>query len=394
MKKQSTLRTLSSEAEFKLDLTADSARPGQKARLAIYAALQAEYAPASGCLDAMRMTKLFSTYLCKSAIPSEEFGHLMTCGACRDDFLALQQDHESEHEIATTDSDAVPTPPPFTVSIFGSSSGASIASLQAEIADLNAHHARHIAELNFQQAEQVGKLRLSIADLTSKWRIEEKNFPKRTEEHHQFVHAARDLVVALLKSDAVRVFPDRAPIIPETIRGYLDKMLSRMANTFQLTVPEGVKVYTSLRVREGDGYVTVARAGMVDQAARAARSQSLHHKSRAVQALRESFREGECVLRTGDGALNWTPMANDERGEDRSVLLGAIFSKKVSVKNPSLFIPCKLEWIIGVASDREHTFGDQHRALMRAFGDTFGLILNILTRRPELAGAVEPEEGD
>lgn len=394
MKKQSPQPRLPHEAEYKFGLTADSARPGQKARLAIYAALQSEYAPGSDCLDALQLTKLFSTFLCKSVLPGEGFAHLLTCAACRDDFVALLRDHVSQDENAAADSESVPTPPPFNISIFGSSSGATIASLQSEIADLNAHHARHIAELNFEHAEQVSKLRTSIADLTSRWRVEEQNFPARTEEHHQFVHAARDLVVTLLKSDAVRVFPDRAPIIPESIRSHIDKMLARMANTFQLTVPQGVQVYTSLRVREGDGYVTVARAGKVDQAARAARSQSLHQKSPAVQALRESFRDGECVLRTGDGALNWTPMANDGRGEDRSVLLGAIFSKKVSAKNLSLFVPCKLEWIIGVAADREHAFGDQHRALMRAFGDTFGLILNVLTRRPELAGAVESDDGD
>jgi hypothetical protein len=228
-----------------------------------------------------------------------------------------------------------------------------------------------------------------------------KAFEKRTNEHHRFVHKGRDLVVKMYEETPIRNRQSREPIVPASYNWMLERMLLRVANTFQLLVPSGTKVFAAIRERQRgnleDEYVTILRAGNVDADEREKNTKPILKSYKMVDLLWKSFFDKDrrdCVLLTGsEDKDTWENLPNDDRGEDLSVLLGAVFSKRWNLEkeaaNPqgsNNDEPIDLEWILCVAADKEGAFTESHKNLMKCFNDMFGLLVNIFLRQPSKKG--------
>ncbi len=224
------------------------------------------------------------------------------------------------------------------------------------------------------------RLKTLRAELDETARVQ---FGNRVEHHHQFQHIARDFSVRLLDFLPPMIGP-AAPELSGEDLVYMKRLFNELAATFQLTVPDGVNVFVSLRVRQGTDYVTALRAGRVDNAKRQKESMPLGHRSAIVRGLKHSFREKKCTMMTGIGKTCWTEMPNDRFGADKCTLLGAVFVKKLRQSTGS-FAPRKLEWIVAVSADRDGAFSEEHKALLNCFNDTLGLLLNLLARIPPAA---------
>jgi len=223
-----------------------------------------------------------------------------------------------------------------------------------------------------------------------------KEFEKRTSELHKFAHKARDLVVQMYGKTPIQNRGFGEPIVPLLYTGMLERMLLRVANTFRLLAPPGTKVFASIRERKTgakvDEYVTIFRVGDVDNDEREKNTRPMTKNSKMVNSLRNTFFEKhkqDCVLLTGSKDKDtWEYQLNDDREEDLSVLLGAVFSKCWDLEKGSpdpqginSYKPIELEWILGVAADREGAFTESHKHLMKCFNDIFGLLLNIFLRQ-------------
>lgn len=210
-------------------------------------------------------------------------------------------------------------------------------------------------------------------------------FVARTAQHHSFVHAARDLLVKMLPQ--LTTVRDRTTfIIPDSYHADLRKILDHMAAMFKMLSPEGVKVFAAIRERRGSrskpDYKTILRSGDCDNFAREAGTRMLNYSTKMVQSLKDSFsKKNDCVLLTGIGCDDWEQdLPNNARGEDKSVLLGAVFSKNWS-QSKERYVPETLEWIVSIAADREGVFTENHKSLMKCFNDVFSILVNVTVRK-------------
>jgi len=125
--------------------------------------------------------------------------------------------------------------------------------------------------------------------------------------------------------------------------------------------------------------VTILRAGEVDDMERNLNTKPLQRTTRWWRSCGKVFyTRRDCVLLTGSNELSWHTLPNDERKEDLSVLMGAVFTKQFEPgkSNPGgldnlLFKPIELEWILCIAADKEGAFNESHKSLMKCFNDGF-----------------------
>lgn len=115
---------------------------------------------------------------------------------------------------------------------------------------------------------------------------------------------------------------------------------------------------------------------------RARDSQPLHKdNSRIISRLKDSYRDGKCVIITGAGAgpQVWEWQENDKYGEDKSVMLGAVITKSWDPNNKT-WVNNKLAWVLGVCANVENAFDETHIPLMQACIDTFATLANVMIR--------------
>ncbi len=231
-------------------------------------------------------------------------------------------------------------------------------------------------------------------------------FQTRSSIHHELIHKSRDLEVMLLPR--FRLF---APLKPSTDdasshamhlaalerhRGEIIAMLEHVVRLFEQLVPNHSKVWGSLRVlKEDRHYHTFARAGRFNHA-RAGTSKPLPKSAKTVQHLRQNLDSGRCVIITGpsSGPECWTEQPNDDLGEDKCVLMGAVCVRSSTGK------PIRqLAWMLGVCADQDDAFDERHVSLMQSCTDSFSSVLNVLVRTTywQHVGANEtqvPPKGD
>jgi hypothetical protein len=225
--------------------------------------------------------------------------------------------------------------------------------------------------------------------LTTVTKVQHGDFEKRTEAHHSFVHAARDALV--------KCYPAQLQKGPRTTGLYqgikrrapaeLETMLQGLTETFRPLVPEGTRLFASIRERTGaEEYETKARYGDCDHKARADGTKALHRQNKMLAELDKSFWKGQCVILTGSAEPNWQEQPNDHLGEDKAVMMGAIFSKQLRPRKmrpeDSEWQPMHLEWIVCLAADKAGVFNNTHLPLMKCFNDVFGILLNVIIRFP------------
>lgn len=235
---------------------------------------------------------------------------------------------------------------------------------QRVLLSLEQQHSEEIAKLQADVQKQIIELKAS----------QEKKFVQYTEQHHKFVHHARDFAVRIGGPVKKKEF-----IIAEEYHPLLEDILNRMHRTFKPLFPD-VKLFTAIRERRGEEYYTIAWGGDTDKVARKDGTEPLHLKHKMVEELVDSFHEGtDCVIITGQDDPNWhKKRKNNAKREDLSVLMGAIFSKEWQNEK---FIPIQMEWILCIASDKSGTFKEEHKPLMKCFTDVCGLLVNLLVRQ-------------
>lgn len=98
-----------------------------------------------------------------------------------------------------------------------------------------------------------------------------------------------------------------------------------------------------------------------------------------VRNLLRSFNAGRCVVITGSGqsAEKWERHDNDDFGEDRSVLMGAVMARSWS--HPHNFVDSMM-MILYVCADKYDVFQEHHIPLMRSCTDVFSAAMNVMLR--------------
>lgn len=204
---------------------------------------------------------------------------------------------------------------------------------------------------------------------------------------HEFIHRARDLFVVLLSDRSVIDATERPGFMATAHEHLIEKLLDVMASTFSLLVPRNTRVFTAIRERRADEHYHTFLRGGPHRADRGDTTEAVSNDSPMVQELTKAYNDKQdCVILTGPGQANWKEMHNDRHGEDRTVLMGAVFSKvwETSIRS----FPRdkrKLEWILCVAADRPGVFNrERHFELMKCFNDIFAIFLNWFVReKPE-----------
>ena len=201
-------------------------------------------------------------------------------------------------------------------------------------------------------------------------------FENRTEDHHLFAHYARDLAIKLT-GDYKPTKTLKVNIPKDLQKEELRKMLEQVYKTFKHLVHPNVKLFATIRELRGEKYHTLLRVGDMDNEHRQNNTHPLELDDLLVSALTHEFKNDECVLPTGTSDPRWK--YPDPDGVHKSVLLGAVFSKRWSNKKQK-FIAVRLEWILSIAANDGNALKPSHRPLMRCFNDVCGLIVNVALR--------------
>ena len=216
---------------------------------------------------------------------------------------------------------------------------------------------------------------------------ERRRFVRRTHLVHSFAHIARNLAVMMMAHKPERFGSESTnPPVPVSGRlhysyfGELTKLMRLVSDMFSELVPSGTKVWACLRERRSDGkYYTILRAGVYN-ASRAEHSVPLDKDSETMKKLRESYAEKKnCVMITGSArrAQEWEKMPNDDLGEDRCILMGAVLSKSW---NGYEFDQPMFNWVLCVCADKDNAFDESHIPLMKFYNDVFSWLINSFIR--------------
>jgi hypothetical protein len=211
---------------------------------------------------------------------------------------------------------------------------------------------------------------------------------KGAESLHSFAHDARNLCVKLMprKPEPPATRPDGPPFPLSgdshyQYEGDFVTLLTSLARIFRYLVPPDTKVWACIRERRSDDhYHTWVRSNGCNPT-REAFTESLHKDSTTVQNLRNSYEVlKDCVIITGVGCDGWTSVKNDDFGENKSVIMGAVLSKSFNPTGYRSFDDPKLNWLLCINADRPHVFSRSHIPLMKACNDIFSWILNSFIR--------------
>ena len=215
------------------------------------------------------------------------------------------------------------------------------------------------------------------------------NFHDRASVMHSLMHDARDLCVRILgEAPEYKGHPKSADgqylsnQLLYAHRSTVISLLEHMVRLFDSITPSDVKIFASIRDRrEDDHYHTFARAGQYNPN-RKHKSKPLHKSnSKTLSRLRDSFDSGSCVMITGStkGPQMWEGQDNDQHGEDKSVLMGAVLSKSLSFESDKPY-KSKMAFVIAICANKEDVFSEAHKPLMRACIDVFSMIANSVSR--------------
>lgn len=203
----------------------------------------------------------------------------------------------------------------------------------------------------------------------------------RSEILHNFIHRARDLGIKLMPKSRIARVPS-----PDLVYRYardLTELLQSISTLFNELAPPGTKVWVALRVRHKNGsFHTALRTSDCDPK-REQRSEPLLKDYKIISTLEATYgnqHHADCVLLTGPGKPEWQHLKNDDLNENKSVLLGAVFTKYWGRGG---FAQPVLGWLLCVNADRSDAFDDSHKPLMRCCNDVFSWILNELARCEE-----------
>lgn len=214
------------------------------------------------------------------------------------------------------------------------------------------------------------------------------SFYNRTFILHQFIHKARDMCLTMLPAAPIYASPAAREQGTPLPNSYLEQnrlqivtLLEYLAKLFQQIAPSGTKVWTCLRDRRSDDcYHTFERAGIYNSY-RGSSSRPLSKDSIVLVRLRDTYKNGCCVLLTGSGCgpQIWQAQENDRFGEDKTVMLGSVLTKSWD-QDKQDWSNNKFAWILGVSADTENAFSEVHIHLMQTCVVIFSLLANIIVR--------------
>ncbi|MEM7063056.1 MAG: toll/interleukin-1 receptor domain-containing protein [Cyanobacteria bacterium P01_B01_bin.77] len=214
------------------------------------------------------------------------------------------------------------------------------------------------------------------------------SFYNRTFILHQFIHKARDMCLTMFPTASIYASSEACEQGIPLPNSYLEKnrlqivtLLEYLAKLFQQIAPSGTKVWTCLRDRRSDDcYHTFERAGVYN-AYRDNSSKPLPKDSIVLVRLRDTYKNGCCVLLTGSGCgpQIWQAQENDRFGEDKTVMLGSVLTKSWD-QDTQDWSNNKFAWILGVSADTENAFSEVHIHLMQTCVVIFSLLANIIVR--------------
>jgi hypothetical protein len=201
---------------------------------------------------------------------------------------------------------------------------------------------------------------------------------------HVLVHFVRNTVVRSTPPVPALELPI---ILTESERATVQQMLQHTRDIFLTVVKPGVNIMVTARELRCDGrFHTFARAGEANPC-RSQTSKPLGPNDATIRTLLERLRNNaKCVILTGSvkGELEWTPQPNDQLGEDKSVLMGAVL-----IKNPEgqEFSTQHMKWVLCICADRENAFDSACQPLMQVCLDLLSLYANLVARKDALCSA-------
>ena len=228
---------------------------------------------------------------------------------------------------------------------------------------------------------------IAVAQIQSKGDPQENK--QLFEKQHDFIHLARDTAVKCLE----RV-PEYSKIIPASLpsgsplprvkaleREYY-QLLTNLYDIFRIVIPAPHKIWVSIRDRRSDDqYHTWLRHGSFNRN-RETKSQPMHKDSHeTVRQLKRHYElQRQCVRITGTDDPAWQKHDNDELGDDRSVLMGAVMTRSWNSEKDAWEAPC-LSLILTVNSHERGVFDPSHVPLLQASIDSFSWLTNIAMRQ-------------
>jgi hypothetical protein len=217
------------------------------------------------------------------------------------------------------------------------------------------------------------ELQDSLDKLCSKY---SKERAKRAEILHKMIHQARDLGVKLLGQTKREKL--LSPLALDPYKSQLSDILSLIADFFgALAAKDGASVWVALRRLQSDGQFHTYLRTPNCNAHRGECSEPLPRESVIVETLVKSYKRGDCALLTGPGRPEWYQTKNDIFEENKSVLLGAVFSK---VWQKDRFDHPVLTWILCVNATEEGAFTEDHKPIMRCCNDILSWLVNEFAR--------------
>lgn len=200
---------------------------------------------------------------------------------------------------------------------------------------------------------------------------------------HVFIHKARDLFVIQATGNGIDRPKERNAWLLSNHESKIDALLEIVVQAFKILLPRGTKVIVAIRERKSDdNFRTWVRAGD-NHPDRAERSEDLKSNSPVVTGLISSYmNKQDCVIYTGPSDERWIKMANDQLGQDKSVLMAGIFVKKWDSADGEFLRPeAELRWILCVATNHENQLKEKaFKELLKCFNDTLAIILNMAVR--------------
>ncbi|MEM9283995.1 MAG: hypothetical protein AAGA96_19415 [Verrucomicrobiota bacterium] len=205
---------------------------------------------------------------------------------------------------------------------------------------------------------------------------------------HDFVHVARDTSVKSLP--VVPPFKDlfpkhlpkgsQMPFLEERETEYY-QLLVNLYEIFRLVIPEDEKLWVAIRDRRSDDhYHTWLRHGSFRKS-RENTTQPMHKDDHnTVRQLKRYYDlQGQCVKITGTRDPDWEAHVNDDLGEDRSVLMGAVMTRSWHQGDHEWFNNC-LALVVTVNSHGEKVFNSSHVPLLQSAIDSFSWLTNTAMR--------------
>lgn len=222
---------------------------------------------------------------------------------------------------------------------------------------------------------------------------------------HDFIHSARDNAlkqIAVLESGLRRVLSGEPAEIRKSFTKYLNTVLVSYHALLSAVTKETTGLYVAVRALQEDEdgqpvYVTILRAGSVDESKRAGQSRPIPANKGLPSFLLDDLNSGTnkktrgVVFLTPDDkkdARKWLPTPNDQLDEDRYLVAAPI---TVRTLNEVGSLNTEMAMILYACHEKD-IFRPSHRDLIRCCVDTLSLAISVALQLANAAASATPSK--